>query len=137
MTNERQLELAVAARDKWIDTGLDLRAGESISFAASGTRRDLTFVSGPEGYAASAYMKPFERFRWNPRGRWFELTGCIDKDIARSFAIGQRPSIACPANGRLYLFPNDVPGFYSNTSGALTVRVQVGQIDHAGEDLDD
>jgi hypothetical protein len=113
----------VDARLYWKDTELDVRAGDVLIVAASGQWTDLTYTCGPGGYPAPAYMRLFDGLRRCPQARWFELVGCVGKDLKNSFPIGERRTVTAPASGRLYLYANDVPGFYWNNRGSLSVSV--------------
>ena len=113
----------VIARRWWNDTGIDVAAGETLGFAASGAWIDLNYSSDAGGYDPPRWMHLFEGIRRHPRGRWFELTGCIGRRRFGGFSIGNRAQVRMPAAGRLYLYANDVPGFYRNNRDALRVTV--------------
>jgi hypothetical protein len=95
--------ILVSGRDRWTDTGLTIRAGDSITFQADGTIQ----LSGDRGDAA------------NPGGAQRRAPDAVVRNasagtlIARigngaPFAVGTRRLIArAPRSGRLYLGVND------------------------------
>lgn len=115
--------LIIPARRTFVDTGLDVATGQVLHVRAEGTWTDLWFVSGPEGYPTPGYMRGYETRLRCQGARFFELIGCVDRDESTNFPIGARSTVAASATGRLYLFANDVPGFYWNNWGALKVEI--------------
>ena len=108
----------------WNDTGVDVRAGETLAVNVSGTWSDLTTEANADGYASPWNMKPFEGLRRLPKARWFALVGCVGHDLRHCQVMSDgAQTLVMPATGRLYLFANDVKGFYWNNTGALTVAI--------------
>jgi len=115
--------LVVPARKPFFDTGLDVATGQVLQVRGEGTWTDLWLRSGPEGYPTPGYMRRYEPQLRCLGARFFELIGCIDRDESTNFPIGGRPSVTATATGRLYLFANDLPGFYWNNWGELRVEI--------------
>ena len=116
--------MRVVAEEPWNDSGIDVAEGAVLRFAASGEWWDKQFRAGPEGYAAPWYLRIVSFLLRCRRARWFEFTGEIDKGKGQTFPIGTRDKVTMPATGRLYLYANDVKGFYGNNRGELTVAIE-------------
>jgi hypothetical protein len=110
-------ELVVPAREMWVDTGIVLTKGAKLNIYASGRWSD----GG----------KPV-RF-WGPNGTgnsWpgtlsdaANLDALIGKVGDATFLVGESYSGSCPQSGRLFLSMNDFPGYFSNNSGAIKVKI--------------
>lgn len=101
----RERAVVVGADVPMVDTGIDVRAGQTVYFEATGTvqwgsgRRD-----GPEGEKNS----PYNANRPIPGRPAAALIGTIGQPTAGSFFIGDdRGPIRMRASGRLYLGIND------------------------------
>jgi hypothetical protein len=114
----------VIAKEPWNDTKLDVAAGETMRVTANGTWFDAKYSSGPDGYSAPWWLRIWDSLRRCPEAGWFELTGEIDRGKGQTFPIGTRDTVTMPAHGRLYLYANDVSGFYWNNSGKLDVTIE-------------
>ena len=104
-------------------TGLDVADGKELLVSASGCWHDKQYPADAGGYTPPwllALSSPLLRCR---NAGWFELVGEIRGKRSVSFPIGLRPRVRVPAAGRLFLYANDVPGFYCNNRGALTVTI--------------
>jgi hypothetical protein len=112
----REREVIVQGRQRWTDTGIDVRAGQSVSFRAAGevrwgpSRRD-----GPAGERNS----PRNPERPLPTRPAAALVGRLDSDV---FFIGDDSSpIRVRGGGRLYLGIND--DYLEDNSGSFRVTV--------------
>ena len=112
----RERQVSVAATVPWSDTGIDIRAGQTIAFEASGQvrwgrdRRD-----GPAGEKDS----PFNQARPLPNRPGAALIGRIGGDV---FFIGdERGPIRVRNSGRLQLGINDE--YLEDNSGSFRVTV--------------
>jgi hypothetical protein len=115
----RERQAVVSANVQWNDTGIDVRAGQTIYFEASGEvrwgrdRRD-----GPEGENNS----PFNANRPMSNRPAAALIGKIGTSSSDYFFIGNdRGPIRVRSNGRLYLGVND--DFITDNSGNFRVVV--------------
>lgn len=115
--------MRVDAAEPWNDTGLDVEAGDGLVVAATGEWWDRQFRATAAGYEAPWYLRVWGWLRRCPRGKWFELSGAVGRSNRHAFPIGARGEVTVPASGRLFLFANDVPGFYGNNRGALDVEI--------------
>lgn len=114
----------IKASDYWTDSRVDLVKGQRFSITATGQWTDLHYAADANGYVRDD-MRRYERFRRYRTAPWFALIGCIEKSRDNCFLIGKAlTDFPAPASGRLYLFANDVTGFYFNNSGIMTVSVE-------------
>jgi hypothetical protein len=112
----RERQVSVSATTDWNDTGIEVRAGQSGAFEATGQvrwgkdRRD-----GPAGEKNS----PFNQARPLPNRPAAALIGRIGEDV---FFIGDQPApIRVRNSGRLHLAINDE--YLADNSGSFRVTV--------------
>jgi PA-IL-like protein len=112
----RERHVNVSAATDWTDAGVQVRAGQTIYFDASGQvrwgrdRRD-----GPEG----EHNSPYNQARPLPNRPGAALIGRIGDDV---FFIGDtRDGIRVRSNGRLFLGVNDE--YLQDNSGSFRVTV--------------
>lgn len=113
-------KVTINARDVWNDTGIDVNAGETYSFRANGLWTDLIKSCDANGYT-NAYMRLFDRWKRSRDNDWFALIGSLNQ--SGDFLIGTQKTIDFNTEGRLYCFANDVPHFYWNNRGSLTLEI--------------
>lgn len=110
--------VAVAADRQWSDTGINVRAGETVTITADGrirlaqNTRDFVTAAGADGRVADATMPNA------PIGGLIARFG----DSAPVF-IGQSRTFRAPRAGRLYLGVND--SFWDDNTGQFNARVDV------------
>jgi hypothetical protein len=110
--------IAVSARERWTDTGLTVRAGDSVTFDADGTiqmsgERDDTASPAGSRRAADALVRNAS-------------AGTLIARIGNGapFAVGDRRAISrAPASGRLYLGVND--DYLGDNEGEFRVSVTI------------
>jgi hypothetical protein len=111
--------IPVSATERWTDTGLTVRAGDSIAIEADGTIQmsgDRGDTAEPAGGRRNA---PGALVRNAPAGM---LIGRIGNGAP--FAVGARRTIArAPASGRLYLGVND--DYLGDNDGQFNAMVSV------------
>lgn len=112
--------IVVDATQPWIDTGINVRAGDLITFDTEGTVRlsdDANDVAEARGHRAGrrAADAPLARA---PAGSLIARIG--NQGI---MMIGDRRSLRAPASGRLYLGVND--DHYADNSGEFRVLVDI------------
>ena len=118
-------EVEVRARPRWTDTAVDVRPGQVYRFKADGCWTDLIYPSGPEGNRNPNWImrRSMKRLRV-PKARYMTLIAAIDKDQSDPIILGGGTlDWTAERAGRLYCFANDVPGFYWNNWGAVTLEV--------------
>src|SRR5262245_34221533 len=105
----------------WVDTGIDVRRGDSLAFDATGSvtlSTNASDIADPSGSrtgrrAAAAPLTD------QPAGMLIARIG-----DAAPLAVGGRQSIAANASGRLYLSVND--DYFDDNRGAFRVMISVG-----------
>jgi hypothetical protein len=110
--------IRVDATERWTDTGIDVRAGDTLGFDAQGTVRlsdDSNDTAGIGG-TSSARRVVSAPLRNQSVGA---LIARIDSGEA--LFIGNRRSLQAPANGRLYLGVNDA--YLGDNTGNFQVVV--------------
>jgi hypothetical protein len=114
---QREREVNVQARERWYDTGVDVRAGQVVRFQASGrVRWGPGRQDGPEGEDNS----PHNANRPIPSRPAAALIGRVDNDSA--FFIGSdNAPIRVRTTGRLYLMIND--DVLEDNSGSFRVVI--------------
>jgi len=114
----------IFARNKWNDTTIEVRTGETYTLEATGAWYDASIRTGPDGYASpSAGFRLVEGRRRFPEGNWFQLIGAIGQDGVTSFAVGRSKELSPLKDGVLYCYANDLPFMYGNNSGSLKLKV--------------
>ena len=123
---QQEVTINVPGTSRGTDAGIDVRAGDQLTFTASGTviagRR--TGQVGPEGGSNSGFgaivgTKPV------PNAGPGALIGYIrlpDGQQMQAFLIGSQLRFTAPADGRLFLAIND--DNYSDNSGSFSVRIR-------------
>ena len=110
--------IRVAGTERWTDTGINVRAGDTLSFDAQGTVQlsdsgnDIAGVGG----ARSGRRAPEAPLNNQTAGALIARIGNSD-----AFFIGNRRSVRAPAAGRLYLGVND--DHLADNSGDFQVMV--------------
>jgi hypothetical protein len=110
--------LAVPSNVEWVDTGIDLSAGDSVTVAASGTvslAQHLPFIPNlqtPDGNPRFPSVDMFHPFIAPGLSSW-SLVGKVSQ-FGAAFEVGSNSTFTAPAAGRLYLSVN-ANGFAGNT----------------------
>ncbi len=114
----RERQVNVTAREPWTDTGIDVRAGQAIYFAASGeTRWGPNRRDGAEGENNS----PVNNGRPLPDRPAAALIGRIGDGRDVFFIGSDTAPFRARGNGRLFLGIND--DVFTDNSGSLRVTV--------------
>lgn len=120
----------VLARRRWNDSSVFLEAGRGyrLTVADIVDWKDWWLEADPETGVRSppAWLEwpPVRRLRRVPTAPLLALVGCIGRDPSTAFRIGRGREYAPATTGELSAFANDVPGFYWNNSGQLTLAVE-------------
>lgn len=103
---EASKEIDVSAREAWVDTGIDVRAGDSVQFAATGA---LTIsagqTAGPQG-ARRGFRDLIKSYPVNEAGQGAVIGRVGSSDAAVPFLIGASRQVQIPRAGRLFLGVN-------------------------------
>ena len=115
-------EVQLTGDQFWVDTGIDVQAGQHVVVTATGTLRyadqqtDTTPAGIARGFKDLLRMLPF-----NAAGRGAVIGRVGDKDIAQPFLIGAKRDLVSPTNGRLSVGINQ----FSNDTGDGTYTVHI------------
>lgn len=121
---QQSINVEIRAREKWNDTGVQVSAGESYLFAATGQWDDASHTCGPDGYPSPNFiLRAAERLRRVPAAPWFALIGAVNQDSATTFFIGKGITRAFNGNGSLSCFANDVSFMYWNNRGSVELKI--------------
>src|SRR5260370_5359622 len=95
-------EVQLTGQESWIDTSIDIQAGEHVSIIATGKLRyaDAKDDNGPDGLPRG-FKDLLRVLPFNEAGRGALIGRIGDKDIAQPFVIGARPSVLAPVSCRL------------------------------------
>ena len=117
-------EVQLTGEETWLDTSLDIQAGELVLVTATGKLRyaDAKDDNGPEGLPRG-FKDLLRVLPFNEAGRG-ALIGCIgDKDTAQPFVIGVRRDVLAPVSGRLSVGLNQATN--DTGDGNYVVRIEV------------
>ena len=120
---ERDVE--VPGNSRGVDAGIDIRAGDQITFTATGTivAGQRAGTVGPEGGRSTGFGSIIGT-RPVPSAGVGALIGYVrmlDGQNSQPFFIGSSLTWTAPAEGRLYLLVND--DNYNDNSGAFSVHI--------------
>ena len=123
--NAPSTTLEVHADQYYTDSGVDVSPGEKYSITAEGVWIDWFINSTSDGFVI--HFKPFDLFTERVSRvkdeRLFTLIGCLNKTDASSFRVGSGTNYTATQPGRLYLYANDLNGFYWNNYGSVNVTI--------------
>ncbi len=117
-------EVQLTGQESWIDTSIDVQAGEHVLVTATGKLRyaDAKDDNGPDGLPRG-FKDLLRVLPYNEAGRG-ALIGLIgDKDVARPFVIGARRDVFAPVSGRLSVGINQTADDIGE--GTYVVRIEV------------
>lgn len=118
-------DLSVPGNSRGVDAGIDVRAGDQITFTASGTivAGQRAGTVGPEGGRSTGFGSIIGT-RPVPTAGVGALIGflrTVDGQTSQPFFIGSSLTWTAPADGRLFLLVND--DNYNDNSGAFSVHI--------------
>ena len=91
---------------KWVDTGVDVRAGDQLHITASGTVTMGNNTGVTADGAARGWMDTLRALMVPSAGRGALVGRIGDSDAATPFLVGADGKVAAPVAGRLYLAIN-------------------------------
>jgi len=117
-------EVQLTGDESWIDTGVEVQAGEHVLITATGKLRyaDAKADNGPDGLARG-FKDLLRVLPFNDAGRGALIGRIGDKDIAQPFLIGARRDVLAPVSGRLSVGINQTTS--DSGDGNYAVRVEV------------
>jgi hypothetical protein len=103
LSSGREVTVVVNARQRWTDAGLDVRAGDVVTFSSRGDiqmSNDANDVASPAGSRTG---------RSAPQAPVNAVAGALIARIGNGapFLVGDRTSVNAPGTGRLQLGVND------------------------------
>jgi hypothetical protein len=123
--NERlSQELQLTGENSWIDTTIDIQAGEHVLITATGQLRyaDAKDDNGPDGLPRG-FKDLLRVLPFNEAGRGALIGRIGDKDAAQPFVIGARRDVLAPVSGRLSIGINQTTD--DTGDGTYAVRIEV------------
>ena len=117
-------EIQLTGDQTWVDSGIDVQAGEHVVASATGSLRyaDQQADTSPAGIARG-FKDLLRIFPLNAAGRGAVIGRIGDKDTSQPFLIGAKCDVISPLSGRLSIGINQESG--DTGEGTYTVRVEV------------
>ena len=120
--DQRTREFDLSGEKNWLDTGVDVRLGDTLRVTAAGTVRfPLSKDIGPDGIA-KGWRDLLRVFTLNDANRG-ALIARIGDDPARPFLIGASRENRLSAAGRLYLGINQTEN--ESPEGSFHVKIEI------------
>jgi LssY C-terminus len=117
-------EVQLTGEETWLDTSIEVQAGERVLFTATGILRyvDAKSDNGPDGLARG-FKDLIRILPFNEAGRGALIGRIGDKDTAQPFLIGARRDVLAPVSGRLSIGINQTTS--DTGDGTYAVRVEI------------
>jgi hypothetical protein len=117
-------ELQLTGESTWIDTGIDVQAGERVLITATGKLRyaDAKEDNGPQGLTRG-FKDLIRILPFNDAGRGAVIGRIGDQDVAQAFLVGEKREVLAPVTGRLSIAINQTSS--DTGDGTYTIRVEV------------
>ncbi len=117
-------EVQITGEELWLDSGIDIQAGEHVLITASGKLRyaDAKDDNGPDGLPRG-FKDLLRILPFNESGRGALIGRIGDKDTAQPFLIGARRDVVAPVSGRLSIGINEAGD--DTGAGTYVVRIEV------------
>src|SRR6266446_2331349 len=117
-------EVQLTGDESWIDTGIDVQAGEHVLVTATGKLRyaDAKDDNGPEGLARG-FKDLLRVLPFNEAGRGALIARIGDQDTSQPFLVGARRDVVAPVSGRLSVGINQATN--DTGDGNYAVRIEV------------
>ena len=117
-------EVQLTGEESWIDTTIDIQAGEHVLITATGQLRyaDAKDDNGPDGLPRG-FKDLLRILPFNEAGRGAIIGRIGDKDAAQPFVIGARRDVIAPVSGRLSVGINQANN--DTGDGNYVVRIEV------------
>ena len=117
-------EVQLTGDSSWVDTGIDMQAGEKLAASATGTLRyaDQQNDTAPPGIARS-FKDLLRNLPFNAAGRGALIGRIGDKDTSQPFLIGAKNDVVSPISGRLWIGINQLSS--DTGDGTYSVRIKI------------
>ncbi|MGO9404129.1 MAG: LssY C-terminal domain-containing protein [Terriglobales bacterium] len=122
---QKSYSVEVSGSKQWMDTNIDLRAGEKLQITAEGT---ITYAKGnhfgPAGIPRSIADVIHQYAA--PNGAHGELIGRLGSgDAAEAFEVGASAAYTAPVAGRLFLGINESMKDAEGATGSFQAKIEV------------
>jgi hypothetical protein len=117
-------EVQITGDSSWVDTGIDVQAGEHVVATATGTLRyadqqaDTTPAGIARGFKDLLRILPF-----NGAGRGAVIGRIGDQDTSQPFLIGAKRDLVSPLSGRLSIGINQLASDAGD--GTYSIRIEI------------
>jgi hypothetical protein len=117
-------EVQLTGDSPWVDTGIDVQAGERVIASATGKLRyaDQQNDTAPAGIARG-FKDLLRNLPFNEAGRGAVIGRIGDKDTSEPFLIGAKRDLVSPLSGRLSIGINQLSN--DTGDGMYTVRIAI------------
>jgi hypothetical protein len=117
-------EIQLTGEETWLDSGIDVQAGEHVLLVATGKLRyvDAKEDSGPDGLGRG-FKDLLRVLPLNDAGRGALIGRIGDQDTAQAFLIGARRDVLAPVSGRLSVGINQTTS--DTGDGNYAVRIEI------------
>jgi len=117
-------EVQLTGERSWVDTSIDIQAGEHVLITATGKLRyaDAKADNGPDGLPRS-FKDLLTALPFNEAGRGTLIGRIGDKDTAQPFVVGARRDVVAPVSGRLSVGINQAAD--DTGDGTYAARIEV------------
>jgi LssY C-terminus len=123
-TKRLSQEVQLTGDASWMDTGIDVQAGEHVLVTGTGKLRyaDAKNDNGPEGLGRG-FKDLLRVLPFNEAGRGALIGRIGDKDTSQPFVIGARRDVVAPVSGRLSVGINQTEN--DTGDGNYAVRIEI------------
>jgi hypothetical protein len=117
-------EVQLTGDSSWVDTGIDMQAGEKLAASAAGTLRysDQQNDTAPAGMARG-FKDLLRNLPFNGAGRGAVIGRIGDQDTSQPFLIGAKIDVMSPISGRLWIGINQLTS--DTGDGTYSVRIKI------------
>jgi hypothetical protein len=117
-------EVQLTGDSTWVDTGIDVQAGQHVIASATGTLRyaDQQTDTTPAGIARG-FKDLLRNLPFNEAGRGAVIGRIGDEDTSQPFLIGAKRDLVSPISGRLSLGINQLSS--DTGDGIYSVRIEI------------
>jgi len=117
-------EVQLTGDSSWVDTGIDMQAGEKLAASATGTLRyaDQQTDTAPVGIARG-FKDLLRNLPFNGAGRGAVIGRIGDKDTSQPFLIGAKNDVVSHISGRLWIGINQLSS--DTGDGTYSVRIKI------------
>jgi hypothetical protein len=117
-------EVQLTGDSSWLDTGIDIQAGEHVVATASGNLRyaDQQTDTTPTGIARG-FKDLLRNLPFNEAGRGAVIGRIGDQDTSQPFLIGAKRDLVSPLSGRLFVGINQLTS--DTGDGTYSVRIEI------------